>query len=139
LKQSPETGARFLRTILSTNFIRFTRPRAYLKKRPGDLRGRTNTDTGGATPDLHFVARIPKMKSVKTFGLAGTVVALLLTGIAGAEEPATEAAKDPLVAACEKEASESGITDKEDMKLYVADCVAAMKAEQQGGAEAGGK
>jgi hypothetical protein len=80
------------------------------------------------------------MKSVKAFGLAGIVAALLSAGLAGAAEPAADPSKDPTLAACEKEAKESGITDKEDMKLYVADCVAAMNAEQQGGgAETGGK
>jgi hypothetical protein len=73
------------------------------------------------------------MKSVKVFGLMTVVPALMLAGVVGAAEETDTPAKDPIVAACEKEASDAGIADKDDMKTYVADCIAAMKAEQQGG------
>ena len=57
----------------------------------------------------------------------------MLFGIATVRAADDGVAKDPVTASCEKEAADSGLTDKEDIKAYVAECTAAVKAEQASG------
>lgn len=74
------------------------------------------------------------MNTVKNAGLIGAVSLALLLGFttAKAEDNAAQA-KDAVTVNCEKEAADTGLTDKEDISAYVAECVAAVQAEQTGG------